>query len=81
MAKVRIFHASVNPEYYDVKALTMMKFDEAVDFFENDTLKACTRSIVDYPYPINAEHCFFPEGANYGDTSDCLLVWVKVENV
>ncbi len=78
MSKVTILHASVNPSYYDVKALTKMNFDEAKDFFEKDTLQACSCAYTELSSPIEAEKFFFPEGANFGDTSDCLLVWVKV---
>lgn len=80
MAKMTIFYASVNPSYYDVEALTKMKFDEAVDFFEKDTLGACTTKTIESTCSPKDEMRFFSDGADKGDTSDSLLLWIKFSN-
>lgn len=78
-----IFYASVNPSYYDkevLNALTKMKFDEAVDFFEKDTIGACTTKTIESTCSPKDEMRFFSDGADYGDTSDSLFLWIKFSN-
>lgn len=55
-----------------------MTYDEAVEFFKNDTIGACAcyESIVDQSKPN--EFRFACDGAFFGDGSDCMFVWVKV---
>lgn len=81
MAKVTIFYASVSPMAYDVKEITKMKFDEAVAFFKKDEIGCCRTWIKELNTKASAEYLFHPDGAEYGDGSDCLFMWVKVENV
>lgn len=81
MAKVTIFYASVSPMAYDVRKFAKMNFDEAVEFFEKDDVGCCTTRFKELSTKVPAEYLFHPEGAEQGDGSDCLFMWVKVENV
>jgi len=79
---VKIFHASVNPSYYDLVEIGKMSYDDAVKFFENDTIHCCNvyEREVDTLKPN--EFKFSCDGADGGDGSDTMFVWVKVtENV
>jgi hypothetical protein len=76
---VTIFSASVNPSYdYDLIKIAKMSYDEAVEFFKNDNIGACSC----HEYVVNTtkpnEFGFCADGADYGDGSDTMLVWVKV---
>ncbi len=76
--EVKIFSASVNPSYdYNLEQIGKMTYDEAVEFFKNDTIGACAcyESIVDQSKPN--EFRFACDGAFFGDGSDCMFVWVK----
>ena len=76
--KVTIFSASVNPSYdYNLEQIGKMTYDEAVEFFKNDTIGACAcyESIVDQSKPN--EFSFCSVGAFFCDGSDCMFVWVK----
>ena len=76
MARIRIFHASLNPAFYDTKQLAALTFDEAVEFFEKDGCRACNTGMtvindgVENETTINAE-C----------DEDTMLNWVKVDCV
>lgn len=78
--KVQIFSASVNPSYgYDLVTIGKMSFDEAVDFFENgDKICDCSCNMREVDLSKPNEFSFCAEGANYGDGSDTMFVWVKV---
>lgn len=78
--KVQIFSASVNPSYdYNLVTIGKMSFDEAVDFFENDDkICACSCHMREVELSKPNEFSFCAEGANYGDGSDTMFVWVKV---
>ena len=74
MARIRIFHASVNPECYNVLRLARMTFDEAVEFFENDEVCACSTGMYEVRDNIPNEdtlHADVPE--------DTMLNWIKVD--
>lgn len=75
---VEIFSASVNPDYYNLTEISRMDFEEANKFFKEDTINACSFSnkIVDTTKPNEFSIC--ADGANYGDGSDTMFVWVKV---
>lgn len=76
---VKIFSASVNPSYeYDLVKIGKMSYDEAVEFFKNDNINACSvrERVVDSTKPN--EFSFCADGADYGDGSDTMFVWVKV---
>lgn len=77
--EVKIFSASVNPSYdYNLEQIGKMTYDEAVEFFKNDTIGACVyhENVVDQSKPN--EFKFASDGAFFGDGSDCMFVWVKV---
>ena len=76
--KIRILHASVNPEQYDVKRLASMCFGEAQEFFEDDPIGCCNWGVDDVdPTVFNSKH-YSPDGATGGDGSDALFVWFKL---
>ena len=77
--KVKIFSASVNPSYdYNLVQIGKMTYDEAVEFFKNDTIGACEchEYVVDQSKPNDFK--FASDGAFLGVGSDCMFVWVKV---
>ena len=80
--KVQIFSASVNPYYeyeYDLVAIGKMSFDEAVDFFDNeDEFGACTHHLYEVDLSKANEFSVCADGAECGDGSDTMFVWVKV---
>ena len=79
--KVTIFSASVNPSYdYNLTEIGGLSYDEAVNFFDNDEIGACScyEREVDISKPN--EFMFCADGANFGDGSDTMFVWVKVKN-
>ena len=78
--RVQIFSASVNPSYdYDLVTIGKLSFDEAVDFFENeDEIGACSCNMREVELSKPNEFSFCADGANYGDGSDTMFVWVKV---
>ena len=77
--KVQIFSASVNPFDYDLVTIGKLSFDEAVDFFENeDEFRACSYNMREVELSKPNEFSFCADGANYGDGSDTMFVWVKV---
>ena len=79
MARIRIFHASVNPEHYDIKELAQMSFDEAVDFFEHDETGCCNTGIHTVDDTKPSETKIHADGVYGGDGSDTMLNWVKVD--
>lgn len=77
--EVKIFFASVNPSYdYNLEQIGKMTYDEAVEFFKNDTIGACSyyENVFDQSKPN--EFKFACNGAIFGDGSDCMFAWVKV---
>jgi len=77
--EVKIFFASVNPSYdYNLEEIAKMAYDEAVEFFKNDTIGACSyyENVFDQSKPN--EFKFACNGAIFGDGSDCMFAWVKV---
>ena len=79
MARIRIFHASVNPECYDLKKLSAMSFDEAVEFFEHDETCACNTGITTINDCTPNEFKMHAEGVGYDCCPDTMLNWVKVD--
>lgn len=80
--KVTIFSASVNPSYYyDLEKIGKMSYDRAVEFFtKEDTIGACAYHFHEVDLTQPNEFFFCADGANYGDDSDTMFVWTKVEN-
>jgi len=79
--KVTIFSASVNPSYdYDLVNIGQMSYDEAVEFFKNDKIGACSCHTHEVDLTKPNEFKFCADGASFGDGSDTLFVWTKVEN-
>lgn len=78
--KVTIYSASVNPSYdYDLEKIGRMSYDEAVNYFKNDDkIGACTCNKREVDLSTPNEFSFCCDGANYGDGSDTMFVWVKV---
>ena len=77
--KVQIFSASVNPSYgYDLVAIGKLSFADAVDFFENDKIGACTCHLRELDLSKPNECSFCADGADCGDGSDTMFVWTKV---
>ena len=77
--EVKIFSASVNPSYdYNLEEIGKMAYDEAVEFFKNDTIGACSyyENVFDQSKPN--EFKFACNGAIFGNGSDCMFAWVKV---
>ena len=79
--KVTIFSASVNPSYYyELEKFGKMSYDRAVEFFtKEDTIHACTYYFHEIDLSEPNEGFFCSDGANYGDGSDTMFVWYKVE--
>ena len=80
--KVTIFSASVNPSYdYDLINISQMSYDEAVSYFRNeDKIGACSCNEREVDITKPNEFMFSADGANYGDGSDTMFVWIKVGN-
>ena len=77
--KVQIFSASVNPSYdYDLVTIGKLSFDEAVEYFENDGIGACSCNLREVDITKPNEFSFCADGADYGVGSDTMFVWVKV---
>lgn len=76
MARIRIFHASLNPTFYDTKQLAALTFDEAVKFFEEDGCRACNTGMITINDSIEHELTF-----HAADDSDTMLNWIKVDCV
>lgn len=76
MARIRIFHASLNPAFYDTKQLAALTFDEAVEFFQKDETKACNTGMITVNDGVEHEMTF-----HAADDSDTMLNWVKVDCV
>lgn len=74
MARIRIFHASLNPTFYDTKQLAALTFDEAVKFFEEDETRACNTGMITVNDGVEHELAF-----HAADDSDTMLNWVKVD--
>ena len=82
MLKVFIFSASVNPESgYDLVSISRMGYDDAVEFFKNDTIGCCNCIERELDLSKSNEFGFCADGANFGDGSDTMFVWTKVINV
>ena len=74
MARIRIFNASVNPACYNVIKLSRMTLDEAVEFFENDEVCACSTGM--YTVDDTTSH----EDTLHADCpTDTMLNWVKID--
>lgn len=70
---VKIFSASVNPSYgYDLVKIGKMSYDEAVEFFENDKIGACTC----YEHEVDTTKS--NEFKFAADENDTMFVWTKV---
>lgn len=80
--KVTIFSASVNPSYgYNLIEISRMSYDRAVEFFtKEDTIGACAYHFHEVDLTQPNEFFFCDDGANYGDGSDTMFVWTKVES-
>ena len=80
--KVQIFSASLNPFYfydYDLVTISDMSFDEAVDLFENDDkFSTWTHHLYEVDLSKANKFSFCADGAEYGDGTDTMFVWVKV---
>lgn len=79
MARIRIFHASVNPECYDLNKLSQMTFDEAVEFFDTDETCACNTGILEVSDAVPSETRMHAEGVSDNCLPDTMLNWVKVD--
>ena len=81
MLKVFIFSASVNPSYdYDLVTIGKLSFDEAVEYFKNDTIGACSCNMRELDLSKSNEFSFCADGADLGVGSDTMFVWTKVIN-
>lgn len=78
MKKINVLYLSVNPSYYDIEKLTKATFEEAKNFAENDTINALTCNEITIDMEKAAEYSFCPQGAEFGDNGDALLMWIKV---
>lgn len=79
--KVTIFSASVNPSYdYNLVEIGRMSYEEAVNFFKEDKIGACSCHTREIDLTKPNEFSFCADGANFGDGSDTMFVWVKIEN-
>lgn len=77
--KVQIFSASVNPSFgYNLVGIGTLNFDEAVKFFEEDKIGACSCHLHEVDLSKPNEFSFCADGANCGDGSDTMFVWTKV---
>ena len=77
--KIKILHASVNPNYWDTKELARIGYDEAVRFFERVDRDNCSVQLHEIDVTSPSECLFAPDGVLNGDDSDTNLVWLKVE--
>lgn len=77
MGKIKILHASVNTMFYDTVQLMKMGFDDAVEFFKNDEIGACSYEIDEIDTSHACEYLFHASGVEVGDFTDTLLVWIK----
>jgi len=76
--RIRILHASVNVQHYDVEKIAKMSYGEAQEFFEDDNIGACTWGVdIINPELFNAKQ-YKPSGIETGDVSDALFVWFKL---
>lgn len=78
MAKVTVLYLSFNPDYYDAKELVNLSYDEAKSFIDNDTIGCLSDMEEELDLNGSAVYQYSPNGARFGDTSDCLLMWIKV---
>lgn len=78
MKKINVLYLSVNPSYYDIEKIAKANYDEAKEFAENDK----TGAFAFHEYTIDAdkagEYKYCADGADYGDGSDTLFMWIKV---
>ena len=80
MARIRIFHVSLNDLYYDTAKISKMSFDEAVHFFNwDDDIHACNFGMKQIDDCTENEGLLAPEEIETGSPSDTLLVWYKVD--
>ena len=79
MVRVRVFSASFNSMYYDPKEIAELDFDGAKSFFEHDQIGcACTKEhVIDLRNPNELQ--LMQDGLRGGDTSDAMIVWIKVD--
>ena len=76
---VRVLSASFNPLYYDAIVIADMDYDKAKDFFKHDEI-GCARieeKTIDLKNPNELK--FIQDGVFGGDTSDAMVVWIKVD--
>lgn len=78
MAKVTVIYLSVNPSFYDVQKLAKLSFDEAKKFIEDDTIVACSHKVVELDMTKFADYNYCADGADLGDWTDSLLMWIRV---
>ena len=76
---IKVFSASFNPMYYDAKEIASMDFDHAVQFFKEDKIGCCTTNTHTINPAQAGEVKFMQDGLMGGDTSDAMVVWVKVD--
>lgn len=80
MNRIIVYSVSFNPDYYDAKKVARMSFDEAVHFFEcEDTLNCCHTEIMTIDPREIGEIKIMQDGIISGDTTDAMLVWIKVD--
>jgi len=69
----------VNPSYdYNLENISKLSFDKAVEYFDNDGIGACSCHLHEVELSKPNEFSFCADGANFGDGSDTMFVWVKV---
>ena len=78
MAKVTVLYFSFNPDWYDAKEIAKASYDEVKEFVEKHSPGAVTYKEVEIDLTNPSEYKFFPDCADSGDTSDCLMTWIKV---
>lgn len=72
--KISILTASVNPTRYDTKMLRGLTYDQAVEFFDNDTIGCCSYHTYDVDLTQANEFRAWSE-----DDTDIMLVWVRAK--
>ena len=80
MSRIRILHASVNDMYYDIQALAQMSYYEAKHYFDyEDKFGACSVGEITVDDSRPNEFTFHADGVAFGDGSDTMLNWCKVD--
>ena len=78
MAKATVLYLSFNPSYYDAKKLADLSYDEAKTFIENDKIGALSDMEEELDLTKSGIYQYTPNGMRYRDTSDSLIIWIKV---